>query len=317
MFESAFKKLVDRVGPFWSGVILASALFLFLILLARCASAQTPPVRICGGSEKGNYTQVAHMLGEQLKGSGTPYEVVITKGSVDNLNRLVNGQCDVGIAQNDAIRNFIADNASAGAKIDRMQAMYAEKVYFLCNREIAEKYGITRVPDIRGKNIKIATGAVGSGVNETWRSLVAADPAYGKLEQVFQGETRALEKVATGDQIGCMVYTSGLNSPLMTNAAENYSKDIILLGFNDKDLDNSKDEKGKPIYSMTEIPGGGKLGKLQPRGFSCFGACSVKTAEVDAVLVYSRDWEDKYPALYDRIVAAKNAIRTNTKTKFQ
>jgi TRAP-type uncharacterized transport system substrate-binding protein len=274
-------------------------------------------MRICGGSEKGNYTKVANALGEQLKGNQVPYEVIFTKGSVDNLNRIAAGECDVGIAQNDAIRNYFADNASAKSKIDRMQPMYAEKVFFMCNREVAKKLGISRVPDIRGKNIKIATGAVGSGVNETWRSIVAADPAYGKLEQVFQGETRALEKVANGDEIGCMVYTSGLNSPLMNNAADNYGKDIILLGFDDKDLDNAKDEKGKPIYSLTSIPGGGKLGKLQPSGVSCFGSCSVKTAEVDAVLIYSRDWEDKHPSQYDRLVAAKNAIRNNTKKQFE
>jgi TRAP-type uncharacterized transport system substrate-binding protein len=287
------------------------------VAFASNAFAADPAIKICGGSEKGNYTKVANDLGEQLKGAGVPYEVVITKGSVDNLNKVAAGQCDVGIAQNDAIRNFLSDNASAKSKIDRMQALYSEKVYFMCNREVVAKHGIGRVPDLRGKPIKIATGAVGSGTNEAWRSLVSADPAYGKLEQVFQGETRALEKVATGDDIGCMLYVSGNNSPLMLNAAENYGKDIILIGFNDKDLDNAKDEKGKPIYTLTEIPGGGKIRNLQPSGATCFGACSVKTAEVDAVLFYSRDWEDKYPALYDRIVAAKNAIRANVRTKFQ
>ena len=303
-------------------VIAAAIAGIGLILPAQAQVSQKEDVvHICTGGKDGNYAKVGHMLQEQLKQAGIPAQVIFTQGSVQNLNLLLAGPgdkawCDVALTQNDALRNFFAENGQAKSAIRRMEPLYAEKVHFLFNRAAAKKLGIDRVPDLRGKEVTIAVGKSGSGNNETWKSLVAADKTYEKLGKAFIAGDEALEAIADGLDVQGMIFTAGLNSPFMQKAANNYGDKIILLGFNDKDLDNLKDERGQPIYRMVEIDGGAYRA-VQPSGIKCLGSCAVKTAEVDAVLVFSSAGKDRAgDAKYSALVQAKNNIKSNVRKEF-
>jgi hypothetical protein len=86
-----------------------------------------------------------------------------------------------------------------------------------------------------------------------------------------------------------------------------------MLGFDDGDLDNAKDQAGKPIYRISEIPAS-TYPKLQPRGFSCFGSCSVKTAFVAAHLVYTKEWAQRSNGVGD-LIRSKNAAQPTIDAK--
>lgn len=298
--------------------LFAIATAIFGLLVATAASAQDRPtkeLRFCSGGKTGMYYQVAGEIGERLAQMGYKVIRVETAGSVANL-RAMNGQadkpCDVGVTQNDALRNFIVKNPGARQALHRGPALYEEAVHFMCNKRWADKNGVARVPDIlkfadKG-TFTIATGSPNSGVNETWLSLIAADNRYGKLQTSTDSGVKAADKVADGNDIQCMIYTAALNTGLMKDINANYGGKIILLGFNDKDLDNAKDANGQSIYRLDVIPSG-TYPKLQPSG-TLWGTKEVNTAYVGANLIYSTEWELRSGGVEDLIKAKNQAQPT-------
>ncbi len=293
-----------------------------IVAMAGSAFAQERPandLRFCSGGKSGMYYQVASEIGTRLASTGTPpYHVVRVEspGSNANLRLMMNPAdpktCDVAIAQNDAIRNFFVKDPSAKNAIVRGAPLYDEAVHFICNKAFADANGISRVPDIRkfGKpgnkvNFSIAIGSPNSGVNETWTSIGDADADYKKVPTTTDSGLRAIEKIMDASDTQCMIYTAALNTSFMKDVNKNYAGKVILLGFDDKDLDNAKDAAGKPIYRIGEIPSGTYDG-IQPGG-SLWGTKSVKTAFVTAHLIFSRNWDDRSGGGVDDLIKAKNA----------
>lgn len=310
-------------------VLMAAAVVVGFMAMAGAAVAQNKVkqdpghVQVCGGPDGGNYNKVAHDYVTQLNQLGVPAQAVLTQGSVQNLSLIVNPRggdapwCDVTITQNDALRNFMSANSSAAAKIERVENLYTEKVHVLCNRDYVAKHGIGRFPDLRGKkDLTIAVGTAGSGNNETWLSQVAADPEYGKLKTTYLTNVRAIQAVSAGEKAQCMIYTAGFNTEFMKDVAQNYGKTVKLIGFNDGDIDNVKDEKGRPIYTLTSIPGG-DYRNLQDSGITCLGSCAVKTAKVAAVLITVSDFDERFGDKgYRALVKANNNLKNSIKAKY-
>lgn len=300
-------------------------------MMAIPVAAQAKDVRqskdvvyICTGSDTGNYYKVGEKLKGQLRQLGLEAAVVATQGSVQNLNLLTSDRsedkhwCDVGIAQNDAVRNFIASNSKVANQIERIEPLYYEKVHFLINRDVAKKMGIDRVPNIRDKKgLIVNVGTAGSGNIETWNSLKAADPSYDKVATANLTNTKALAAISAGDKVHAMIYTAGFKTPFMIDAAKDYGKTVMIIGFDDGDLDNAKDEKGRPIYSLTAIPGGDPYRNLQEKSVWCAGACQTKTAKVAAMLMAVSDFEERFGEKgYKNLLRAVNNIKGSVAAEF-
>jgi len=281
--------------------------FFFAAAVMLAAFTATPAfagkLNFCGGPDGGNYNRAAVEIKNQAAGAGgVDLTVYGTAGSWENLQRLSKGECDAALVQNDALRVFRAKNPTAAFNIERAGTLYVEHVHFLCNSAVA-KDGLKRIPDLKKDKHVIAIGPAGSGSSVTWDSFILADQKlYGDIRTVPLAGLRALEKVKDGSEVSCMLFTSALNSSFVSNdmnAKENNGK-VALIPANDGDFDNAKDEKGKPLYSYTQIPGG-TYKNIQTGVFSS----AVKTVGVDAVIVFNAAWIDANSKDYDAFLRAK------------
>lgn len=276
---------------------------------ASSAGMGQTTLNICTGGKDGVYFFAGTQIAEALAGSKYKINIYTTRGSDENLDRLMAGQCDAAIAQNDAIRVKREKNASLTSQIRRVRELYQEYVHFACNRAS----GITRITQLTKDHI-VAIGPLGTGIQITWESFTLADPKrYGVVQTSTLRGREALDAVAEGLDAHCMLFTSGLNPPLMVQDAQQLGDKLWLVAADDKDFDNALDERKQPIYTRTEIPGG-TYRKIQDSGFSCAGSCATKTVSVGAIFVMRRAWSeqngsDAYADISRSLDRALSAIR--------
>lgn len=91
-------------------------------------AADPVPFRLCTGREDGNYTRAGHMLKRQVPVSSLKLEIKTIQGSIENLDRVVAGECDGAFVQSDALLVYSSRNAqviSNGATYDKLLRGFA------------------------------------------------------------------------------------------------------------------------------------------------------------------------------------------------
>lgn len=275
---------------------------LLAVLATSCvANAQTKPqLNLCTGAESGNYFYAGNVLKKYSQSANV--NVIETRGSVDNLDRILAGQCDAAFVQTDALRVYGDRNPRIIPAIERAQVLYEEYVHFLCNRE--QKLG--RITDLTSKHT-VAIGPDGSGSAVSWAAMVAADKKkYGNIPTDPRSGVRALSAVADGTQVQCMLFTAALKPSLITNDATPLAQRIVMVPANDRDFDGAKDQRGRKIYTFKDIPAN-LYGALQPSGLMNYKA--VETVTVEAVLVVSSNWIAENERQYDGVLRAAAQAR--------
>ncbi|WFU52185.1 TAXI family TRAP transporter solute-binding subunit [Bradyrhizobium pachyrhizi] len=262
--------------------------------LSAATSAQAgEKFRLCTGNAKLNY----YAAGQHLKRHAKDVEVIESKGSLDNLDKVTAGECDGAFVQSDALLVYSQRNAKAISVLQRAGVLYQEQANLLCNRKA---YTSARMVDLNS-NFTVAIGPDGSGANTTWAAFVAADKArYGKVRTSDLTGTLALSAVADGSEVQCALVITALNAPFLKNEAPKYAGGIVLVATDDRDMTkNAKDNRGNPVYTYGEIPSGTYKG-IQPSGM--FGSKSVDTIQLDAVFVANRDWISAHTSDFEKIV---------------
>lgn len=276
----------------------------FLCLLAGFVGAAfntlvahaAPPTRmnVCTGGETGNYYKAGIKIAEQAKGV-LDLNIVSTKGSMENLDKLSDGSCDAAIVQSDAYLVYKKTNPKSDLDLERAAALYPEYVHLVCNRAS----GITRVTQLSDKT-PVAVGPIGSGSSVTWDSFVLADPAtYKRIPTLPLAGTRAATKVAEGTDATCLLYVAGLKTTYMMEVNDGVGDKVVLVKADDGDMDKILDPKKKPVYTYEKIPGG-TYSKIQDGMFS-----SVKTISTSAILVVNTKWIDANDRAYDSFLKAQ------------
>jgi uncharacterized protein len=283
------------VGAFAAAALLASV----------PAAAQTPQMRVCTGKDTGNYYFAANVLKKHsTRVAIIPME---TGGSLDNIEKIIAGECDAAFVQNDALRVASDRNARVVSAIERGTTMYKEYAHLLCNRSS----GITRVTHLTDKHT-VAIGPQGSGSAVTWSGFVAADrKKYGTDRSAGQrGPTtdprdgiRAFNAAADGAEVTCALFVGGLGSALIKGDAAKLANNLILVNVDDSDFDDEVDARGRKIYTFETIPGK-TYGALSPSGI--FSYKDVSTVAVQAVFVVSTEWLSANNAAYDSVLSALN-----------
>ena len=268
--------------------LLATAAF-----TAATLSAEAAPFRLCTGNAKLNY----YAAGQHLKRHAKDIEVVETKGSLDNLDKVTAGECDGAFVQSDALLVYSQRNAKAISALQRAGVLYQEQANLICNRKA---YTSSRMVDLN-PSFTVAIGPEGSGANTTWAAFVAADkPRYGKDRTSDLSGTLAISQVADGSEVQCALIVTALNAPFLKNEAPKYAESVVLVATDDRDMTkNAKDSRGQPVYTYGEIPAGTYKG-IQPSGL--FGSKAVETIQLDAVFVANRDWMAQNSAAFEKIV---------------
>jgi TRAP-type uncharacterized transport system substrate-binding protein len=304
------------------------ALVATVLGFSGAASAQQAPtanpdrLRICAGSEAGNYTFAAREIAQRLgTGNSSAFrqgvEVIFTNGSLDNLRRLQNGECDVGFSQSDVASRFLAENAAAMNSIRQFTSLYREFVHLLC----PVSSGWSRIVDIGraardGRPARIIVGPEGSGTAESWRAMRQADAAlYDRVERIPESVGRVALATVRDSRDTCMLWISGQNSPDMQAAnamsINNPQRAVRmrLIDFDDRDIRNLRGPNGQPLFEVAQInrvaasgDNPGRYSNLIERG--TLGGGSVNVLAVNALLMIRDDYRRAIGTRGDRLIQA-------------
>lgn len=284
---------------------LAAAL-LSTMAVSGAAVAQSTEVnpnrlRICAGSPTGNYTFAANEIAKRVSGGSFREGVTViqTAGSLDNLRRIMAGECDIGLSQSDVAARFIAENPAALSEMRRFQSLYREYVHLIC--PVAS--GWERVNDMGraardGRGAKLIVGGDGSGTAESWRAMRQADARlYDRVERIPESVGRASLALVRDSTDTCMLWISGQNSTDMQAASAmsvnnpTRTPRLRLVDFNDRDITNLRGPDGRPLYEVAQInrvaPRGdsaGRYANLITGGWTSAGSVNVLTVSADLMM---------------------------------
>jgi uncharacterized protein len=272
------------------------------LAMTSVAHAEPETFRLCTGNGALNYFKAGHMF--KAASTSVKIEVIETKGSLDNLDKLSNGQCDGAFVQSDAMLVYSSKNAKAISGMERAGVLYQEQAHMICNR----KLDLGRMVNLN-KSHTVAVGPDGSGARTTWDAFVLADKArYSVVNTDSRSGVRALSAVAEGTQVQCALVITALNSSFMKNDAQQQGDNVVLVGTDDRDMTKTaKDNRGNAVYTYGEIPAG-TYPKIQPTG-AVYGTKAIGTIQVDAIFVANTDWINAHEGEYDKLLRSFAAAK--------
>jgi TRAP transporter TAXI family solute receptor len=156
---------------------LITCLAVLSVLLSGCAEHKTTFVTIGTGGVTGVYYPTGGAISRMINSKYDEYRIKATvestSGSVFNINAVVNGDLEFGVAQSDRqyqAYNGLAEWAEAGRQTDLRSvfAIHPESITLIASAES----GIRTVSDLRGKRVNL--GNPGSGQLQNSRDVLAA-----------------------------------------------------------------------------------------------------------------------------------------------
>lgn len=237
-------------------------------------SRQKPKLRFATGPKGAIYYEAGEML--KKAAPDIDVEVIVTAGSVENIELLRSGQADAALIQSDVLAKLPQE------KTEQL-ALYLEAVQLIANRTA----DIMSVTDIDPSRHRIYVGPKGSGTAVTWDGLCEQDHSYRKIPIEYADYKTALAKVAQ-DPDALMLFAGGLNSPLI-RGADQYSArtaSLNLASVDDWDFNDKKDLNGNRIYTFVEIDKG--TYPILQRGL--FFNRKIATLAVKAVFTLNTNW---------------------------
>ena len=235
-------------------------------------------VVITTGSPKGSYYEYGIKMGKKIKNS----TVKPSNGSVQNFDRLVNGEAQVAIAQADAFRYYIRRHPEAENKIEPIGTLYKECV-FLVTRKDGK---IEDDGDLQEEGVKVDIGKNGSGSQVTWEYMTMLENGFSKADTYYNGGNMALAKVKSGVFDAAIIVTK----PRIDSRVFKQIEDAGLTIRDITDWDLNDKFKGEPIYTFETV-----------KVFDRFFGGKVNTICTTANVYVSKDVDDK---IKDRIAEA-------------
>lgn len=210
------------------------------------AAAKNEDVKITTGGKTGTYFKVGHNIRKVLGG-----QVMNSKGGVENIERLMSGEAQIGFAQSDTYAFMSTGNPEVETTVEIMGSPYKEAVYIVAN-----KAGRVRNEnDLQKEGVTIAVGKKGSGGESTWNYMRQLEPGYKKPAVSFTGGIRALGKLAAqpeGSIDAVLFVTKPVIAGKMIATVMN-NPDLVFIDVNDMDLNDTYKPTGKPIYDFCKI----------------------------------------------------------------
>lgn len=252
---------------------------LCLLLVSTAGWAENIKLKLCTGSEKGNYYASGEEIKRQVARQNIEVELIETDGSMENMERMARAECDAGFAQIDAYLHYQALNQDSRLEVEWPRHLYEEYLHLVCRRDT----GIESVKQLLQPidSYSLLTGAPGSGTSITWNSITRLNPDYLDVETDNLGQDRALQTVMDG-KASCLMLVSGLSSEDLVLIDES-GEQLRLVSVDDKAFQEAK-HLGKPIYDSQNIP------KATYRNLQAPSGAPVETLVVKAVLLISSAW---------------------------
>ncbi|UCF70721.1 MAG: TAXI family TRAP transporter solute-binding subunit [candidate division WOR-3 bacterium] len=235
-----------------SGILISS--FMAVILFSGCQSKETRFVTIGTGGVTGLYYPtggaISRLLNKRFKEFKVKATVESTSGSVFNINAVLKGDMEFGIAQSD--RQYQAYKGLAEWKETGPQpelrsvfALHAEPITLV----VSEQSGIEKIADLRGKRINL--GNPGSGQLQNSKDvLAAAGFSEGDLLAEF---VKAVEApgLLQDERLDGFFYTVGHPNGNIKEATSGRIK-VYIIDIEGENIDKMVDDY--PYYAKAIIP---------------------------------------------------------------
>lgn len=232
-----------------------------LAVLSGTARAQSNSavLRICTGSETGNYHWAAGQIASRI-GDDVFQKIILvpTTGSLMNLRKLSANECDMGFSQADVVGQYIIENPASHDSLNVFKVVYDEYVHILCPLRSGWT-SLADIADAQGRR-RLIVGAEGSGTAETWRIMRSVDDKkYGNIERLNEPVDITSASTVMDSRDTCMLWVSGLNSSDMIAANElsvrtpNGKPSLQLISIDDDTITEIKGPDGAPLYKSRTI----------------------------------------------------------------
>lgn len=260
---------------------------------------------------------LAEVLNEKGAERGWDVSAEATKGTLENIRRLVRGEMDLAIA-NSAITYFAVRGEPAAAwdrayPVRSVMTLAPNVAMFVTPRSS----GITTLADLRGR--RVVVGVAGAGFDHFVRPLVEAHGVrYDEFKPIYNTQSGAVDLLSDGAAdaafLGGAVPTASI-----TQAAA--GRDVLLVPY-DAEARQRLVER-YPFFRPASVPAGTYRGQDQPyEGLDVGSMHLIAAADQDEELVYrltralyeSRERVvAKHPV--GRAINPRNAVR-DTGTEF-
>ncbi len=200
--------------------LLCSPLFLIFFSGISFAESIDFELKICSGKPGGTYIKAAYWLSNNFNSSFSKVKIIDSSGSLESHLKLAAGECDIALAQGDALPYFkhqakdlathFFQNTGESLSVEDLEAhkpvsltnellrsdrgLYLESVHFMCNRELGKDFsyksgllsgtrkGINSIEDFLAYLRDIQKKGEGS---KTPRPLVYLGPSGGGSHATF------------------------------------------------------------------------------------------------------------------------------------
>ncbi len=263
--------------------------FLFAILLACSPASQDAPgktfVTIGTGGVTGVYYPtggaISRMLNKKAKEYGIKATVESTAGSVYNINAVLSGDLEFGVAQSDRqfqAYNGLAEWAGKGPQKDlrAVFSIHPESITLVAS----EESGIRTVGDLKGKRVNI--GNPGSGQLQNSKDVLEA--AGVSLDDIHTEQVKAVEApgLLQDEKIDAFFYTVGHPAGNIKEATSGRIK-VRIVPISGPGIDTLLEKY--PYYAKSTIPK-----KFYPTSMN---DGDVESIGVKATFVASKNLDDK------------------------
>jgi TRAP-type uncharacterized transport system substrate-binding protein len=210
-------------------------------------------LKLCTGSPGKTYYAVGQKMAElvpQMAGGQLEIEVIATEGSIDNLTRMVQGDCDAAIVQGDAVEFFTTQvRQEAKGRFRMLAPLYKELSLLICSRQsgVGE---IEELPKMKGATV--AAGPMGSGSLATWLTFRTIQPKY-KSVKVLPENGAAGALAVTRGEATCLFEVIAPQSDFIESLNANKQLGGALMFAEVDDGFDGYKVNGQPVYTRVEF----------------------------------------------------------------
>lgn len=260
-------------------LFLVLSICLCMLCLTGCSSSSADSLTFTSGGTGGTYYQYANEMKELLAGGDQPLTLNVqsSAGSASNIRLLSNGLADIGIVQNDVLKDAVegtgtfADDGPQDS-IRAIAGLYTESLQIVT----AAKAGISDIGDLKGK--KVSVGEEESGVLSNAVSILSS---YGltlsDIDPVYLSFDDSAQAMRDGE-IDAFFCTASAPTTAVFELAKDM--EIRLLSLDERALSQFQNEYSG--YSRSVIPAGTYEGQEE----------DIATVGVKAVLVTTSDLKE-------------------------
>ncbi|MEJ2538418.1 MAG: TAXI family TRAP transporter solute-binding subunit [Gemmatimonadota bacterium] len=202
------------------------------------------------GGTGGVYYPLGGALANELSlaDSTRQYTAEVTGGSVENVNRILQGQVDLGFALSvTAYRTYHeAQTGEPGRRLRVVAPMYPNLIHVL----VREGSGIRSMADLRGA--RVAVGSAGSGTEQTSREILESlGLDYDQVDEEYLSFAESAAALADG-ALDAAILSVGYPAAAVLEATTGGSARILALSV--EEMESIVD--AHPYYEMAQIPPG-------------------------------------------------------------